>query len=79
MLHYAVGNMPGAVPHTSTYALTNVTLPYAVELADHGWRDALTRDHPLALGLNTHAGAVTYGPVAQAHGLDAVTLEEALS
>ena len=76
---YCVANMPGAVPHTSTYALTNVTLPYAVELADHGWRDALTRDHPLALGLNTHAGAVTYGPVAQAHGLDAVTLEEALT
>ena len=71
--------MPGAVPHTSTYALTNVTLPYAVELADHGWRDALRRDHPLALGLNTYAGAVTYGPVAQAHGLDAVTLEEVLA
>src|SRR6476661_7275634 len=76
---YCVANMPGAVPHTSTYALTNVTLPYAVELADHGWREALTRDHPLALGLNTHAGAVTYGPVAQAHGLDGLTLEEALS
>jgi len=66
------------VPHTSTYALTNVTLPYAVELADLGWRDSLRRDHPLALGLNTYGGAVTYGPVAQAHGLDAVALEEVL-
>jgi alanine dehydrogenase len=75
---YCVANMPGAVPHTSTYALTNVTLPYAVELADLGWRDALKRDHPLALGLNTHDGAVTYGPVAQAHGLGAVTLEQVL-
>ena len=75
---YCVANMPGAVPHTCTYALTNVTLPYAVELADRGWRDALTGDHPLALGLNTHDGAVTYGPVAQAHGLDAVALEEVL-
>jgi alanine dehydrogenase len=75
---YCVANMPGAVPHTSTYALTNVTLPYAVELADLGWRDSLRRDHPLALGLNTYGGAVTYGPVAQAHGLDAVALEEVL-
>ncbi len=47
---YCVANMPGAVPHTSTYALTNVTLPYAVELANRGWRDALRRDHALALG-----------------------------
>jgi alanine dehydrogenase len=77
--HYCVANMPGAVPHTSTYALTNVTLPYAVELADHGWRDALKRDHPLALGLNTHDGAVTYGPVAQAHGLDTVALDKVLT
>jgi alanine dehydrogenase len=76
---YCVANMPGAVPHTSTYALTNVTLPYAVELADHGWRKALQRDRPLSLGLNTHDGAVTYGPVAQAHGLDSVTVEEVLA
>jgi alanine dehydrogenase len=76
---YCVANMPGAVPHTSTYALTNVTLPYAVELADHGWRKALQRDRPLSLGLNTHDGAVTYGPVAQAHGLEAVTPEEVLA
>src|ERR1700728_582424 len=58
-LFYCVANMPGAVPHTSTYALTNVTLPYAVELANRGWRDALRSDHALALGLNTHDGQVT--------------------
>jgi len=75
---YCVANMPGAVPHTSTYALTNVTLPYAVELANRGWRDALRADHALALGLNTHDGAVTYGPVAEAHGMSSRTLEEAL-
>ena len=61
---YCVANMPGAVPHTSTYALTNVTLPYAVELADRGWRDALRADRSLALGLNTHEGALTNTPVA---------------
>jgi alanine dehydrogenase len=76
---YCVANMPGAVPHTSTYALTNVTLPYAVELADRGWREALRANHPLALGLNTHAGRVTYAPVADAHGMDAVELEDVLA
>mgnify|MGYP003344883604 FL=1 len=65
-LFYCVANMPGAVPHTSTYALTNVTLPFAVELADHGWHAALRRDPMLALGLNTHAGAITYAGVAEA-------------
>ncbi|MDT4900948.1 MAG: alanine dehydrogenase, partial [Pseudonocardiales bacterium] len=60
---YCVANMPGAVPHTSTYALTNVTLPSAVELANRGWRDALRFDHPLALGLNTHEGQLTNAPV----------------
>jgi alanine dehydrogenase len=75
---YCVANMPGAVPHTSTYALTNVTLPYAVELADKGWRQALSDDPALALGLNTHAGQVTYGPVAEAHGVDVLPLAEAL-
>jgi alanine dehydrogenase len=76
---YCVANMPGAVPHTSTYALTNVTLPYVVELADRGWRDALRADRALALGLNTHDGHVTYGPVADAHGLPSVDLAEVLS
>ncbi|WP_157840042.1 alanine dehydrogenase [Streptomyces megasporus] len=68
---YCVANMPGAVPSTSTYALTNATLPYVVELADHGWREALRRDPALARGLNVHDGEITYGPVAEAHGLTA--------
>jgi alanine dehydrogenase len=76
---YCVANMPGAVPHTSTYALTNVTLPYAVELANRGWREALRRDAALGGGLNTHAGAVTYPEVAEAHGMSSVELEEALA
>jgi alanine dehydrogenase len=76
---YCVANMPGAVPHTSTYALTNVTMPYALELANRGWRTALRGDRALALGLNTHAGQVTYGPVAEAHGLAALALDEALA
>jgi alanine dehydrogenase len=78
---YCVANMPGAVPHTSTYALTNVTLPYVVEIAHRGWREALRSDHPLALGLNTHEGMVTCQPVAEAHGLPmgaVTTLEEVL-
>jgi alanine dehydrogenase len=76
---YCVANMPGAVPHTSTYALTNVTLPYAVALADKGWREALRDDRPLALGLNTFDGAVTYGPVAEAHGMESVDLDSVLA
>ncbi|MGH3656636.1 MAG: alanine dehydrogenase, partial [Micromonosporaceae bacterium] len=76
---YCVANMPGAVPHTSTYALTNVTMPYVLELANHGWRDALRRDRALALGLNTHDGHVIYGPVAEAHGSASVKLEEVLA
>ena len=76
---YCVANMPGAVPHTSTYALTNVTLPYAVELADKGWRDALRGNTPLGLGLNTHDGAVTYEPVAQAHGMESTSLDAVLA
>jgi alanine dehydrogenase len=75
---YCVANMPGAVPHTSTYALTNVTLPYAVELANRGWRAALRADHPLALGLNTHEGALTNEPVAEAHGYGWTPLAEVI-
>jgi alanine dehydrogenase len=75
---YCVANMPGAVPRTSTYALTNVTLPYAVELADRGWQAALNADHELALGLNTHGGALTNGPVAQAHSLPHTPLTNVL-
>jgi alanine dehydrogenase len=77
-IFYCVANMPGAVPHTSTYALTNVTLPYAVALADKGWERACRDDHSLALGLNTHAGELTYAPVGDAHGLTSVSLEGAL-
>jgi len=76
---YCVANMPGAVPHTSTYALTNVTLPYVLALADKGWQQALRDDHSLALGLNTHAGSLTNGPVAEAHGRDSVSLDEVLA
>lgn len=75
---YCVANMPGAVPNTSTYALTNATLPYVLELADRGWREALRRDPALALGLNAHEGQVVYGPVADAHGLDSVELRTLL-
>jgi alanine dehydrogenase len=71
--------MPGSVPHTSTYALTNVTLPYAVELANRGWREALRADPALALGLNTYDGNVTYGPVAEAHGMAHRPLAEVLA
>jgi alanine dehydrogenase len=78
-IFYCVANMPGAVPHTSTYALTNVTLPYAVEIANRGWREALLRDPSFALGLNTHEGQVTCQPVADAHDLPAATLAEVLS
>jgi alanine dehydrogenase len=76
---YCVANMPGAVPNTSTYALTNATLPYVVALADKGWERACQEDHSLALGLSTHAGALTSGPVAEAHQLQATSLDEVLS
>ncbi len=76
---YCVANMPGAVPHTSTYALTNVTLPYAVALADKGWAQACRDDRSLALGLNTHAGELTYAPVGEAHGIEATALDTVLA
>ncbi|MFE1833601.1 alanine dehydrogenase [Streptomyces sviceus] len=75
---YCVANMPGAVPNTSTYALTNATLPYIVELADRGWVEALRRDPALAKGLNTHDGKVVYREVAEAHGLERTELETLL-
>lgn len=71
---YCVANMPGAVPNTSTYALTNATLPYIVSLANNGWVEALRRDAALAKGLNTHDGKVVYKEVAEAHGLEHVDL-----
>jgi len=76
---YCVANMPGAVPNTSTYALTNVTLPYAIEVADKGWRRAMADDPALALGLNVHAGQVTYAAVADAFGMPSVPVEEVLA
>ncbi|GAA3893912.1 alanine dehydrogenase [Leifsonia kafniensis] len=69
-LFYCVANMPGAVPHTSTYALTNATLPYVRALANRGWKDALRADAALALGLNTFGGVVTNSGVAAANGID---------
>jgi alanine dehydrogenase len=75
---YCVANMPGAVPNTSTYALTNATLPYAVALANKGWEQALRDDRSLALGLNTHNGALTYAPVGEAHGIESTSLDGVL-
>jgi alanine dehydrogenase len=75
---YCVANMPGAVPNTSTYALTNATMPYAVALADKGWAQACRDDASLLKGLNTHAGTLTNVPVGQAVGIDAVTPESVL-
>jgi alanine dehydrogenase len=75
---YCVANMPGAVPHTSTYALTNVTLPFALELANLGWREALRSDAALLPGLHTHEGALTIEPVADAHGLPWTSPEQVL-
>jgi len=78
-IYYCVANMPGAVPNTSTWALTNATLPYAVRLAEKGWRGALQADPALALGLNTHGGAVTYPAVAEAFGMACTPTAEAIA
>nr|WP_300142810.1 alanine dehydrogenase [Propionicimonas sp.] len=75
---YCVANMPGAVPNTSTWALTNATLAYALQLADKGWKRALAENRPLALGLNTHAGRITYPAVADAFGLPCTRVDELL-
>ncbi|MGN6251568.1 MAG: alanine dehydrogenase [Marmoricola sp.] len=76
---YCVANMPGAVPNTSTYALTNATLPYVVAVADKGWAQACRDDASLAHGLNTHAGQLTNAPVGQAVGIDVVSPEAVLA
>jgi alanine dehydrogenase len=78
-IFYCVANMPGAVPNTSTYALTNATMPYAVALADKGWVQACRDDHSLALGLNTHDGSVTNAPVGDATGFEAVGIDDVLA
>jgi alanine dehydrogenase len=77
-IFYCVANMPGAVPNTSTYALTNATMPYAVAVANKGWQQACRDDRSLALGLNTHAGQLTNAAVGEAVGIEAVPLDGAL-
>jgi alanine dehydrogenase len=76
--HYCVANMPGAVPITSTKALTNTTLPYVEAIADHGLAEAVARDPALARGVNVLEGHVTYEAVAEAHNLDYSPLEDLL-
>jgi len=78
-LFYCVANMPGAVAHTSTYALTNATLPYVRSIANLGWADALRADAALALGLNVHGAQVVNEAVAAAQGLEAGTVAAALA
>jgi alanine dehydrogenase len=76
--HYCVANMPGAVPVTSTKALTNATLPYVEAIADFGLAEAIARDRALARGVNVLDGKVTYEAVAEAHGLSYTPLEDVL-
>ena len=78
VVHYCVANMPGAVPHTSTWALTNTTIPYAVKIAEQGVVAAAKADRALLLGLNTYAGHVTFEGVAQAHKLEYVPAQKLL-
>jgi alanine dehydrogenase len=78
VVHYCVGNMPGAVPHTSTYALTNATMPYVVALAGNGLEDAARADRDLAKGVNVYKGTLCNEPVADAHGLQHVPFEDLL-
>lgn len=78
-IYYCVANMPGAVPNTATAALTNATLPFAVKIANQGWHAALSKDSALARGLNIHNGHVTNDNVAEAFGLEAVSVEHALA
>jgi alanine dehydrogenase len=79
VVHYAVANMPGAVPRTSTLALTNATMPYALALANKGWRRAVTEDPALAKGVNVCEGHITHEAVAKAHGLEYRPLAELLA
>jgi len=76
VVHYCVGNMPGAVPRTSTYALTNVTLPHVLEIATLGLEGAVRADPALALGVNVYRGRITNAGVAEAHGLEAAPLHD---
>lgn len=79
VIHYCVPNMPGAVSHTSTFALTNTTMKYALAIADKGVAEAAKRDPALALGINCYDGACTYEAVAQAHGLEYTPLDRVLA
>ncbi|MBI4539858.1 MAG: alanine dehydrogenase [Gemmatimonadetes bacterium] len=79
VIHYGVANMPGAVPRTSTLALTNATFSYALTLADKGWRSACLEDGALALGVNIVAGAITHPGVAEAFGLECRLVREFLA
>jgi alanine dehydrogenase len=79
VVHYCVGNMPGAVPNTSTYALTNVTLPYALAIAEEGLEGAVRADPVLAAGVNVYDGSLTNEGVADAHGLVHVPLGELIA
>jgi alanine dehydrogenase len=78
VVHYSVANMPGAVARTSTFALTNATLPFAIQLADLGWKEAVKRSKPLARGVNVLKGKVTFKAVAEAHNLPYTPVEELL-
>jgi alanine dehydrogenase len=78
VIHYCVANMPGAVPRTSTLALTNATFPYALKLADNGWEKACRDDHALALGVNTVGSTITCRGVAEAFGMDYTPIEKVL-
>ncbi len=78
VIHYCVANIPGAVPKTATLALTNVTLPYAVRIANKGWKQALIDEEPLRKGANVLEGKIVYKSVAEAFGMPYVSVEEAL-
>jgi alanine dehydrogenase len=78
VVHYCVANMPGAVPFTSTVALTNATLPYAIQLAEKGWKKACQDNQELKLGLNVVNGQVVYSGVAEAFNLPLVSVEKVL-
>jgi len=78
VVHYCVANMPGAVPRTSTFALTNVTLPYLILMANRGLAGAIKQDASLAPGVNTYAGHLTCAPVAEAQGLKATPVADVL-
>jgi alanine dehydrogenase len=79
VVHYCVGNMPGALPNTSTYALTNVTLPYVLDIANNGLEEAVRLDPALARGVNAYGGLITNGAVAEAHDMEATPLSSVIS